>query len=225
LLFASDGLQALPDEDQIPVYLRTQTERFVENIVRVERLINLHSVLADIAADIATHSAYDASDVLRSAVVLLHATLEDLIRTIASAHLPRSDSELIKKIPLTGMPRSGKYTIADLIQHRGKTIDAVLDESINQWLETHSFNHAADVRGMLTELEMPVDYFAQNYEKLDQMIKRRHLIVHRADRRNDGAVTPITPDEVKLWAENVHEFMRRMIYQLQFVPHKPDESK
>ncbi len=120
------------------------------------------------------------------------------------------------------MPRTGKYTIADLVQHRGKTIDAVLDESINQWLETHSFNHADDVRGMLTELGMPVDYFAQNYEKLDRMIERRHLIVHRADRRTDGGVTPITPDEVKLWADNVNKFMRRMIYQLQFVPHKAD---
>jgi hypothetical protein len=212
----------LRDEDEIPEYLRTQTERFVENIVRVERLINLHSVLADIATENAAHSGYDASDVLRSAVVLLHATLEDLIRTIASAHLPRNESEFIKKIPLAGMPRTGKYTIADLVQHRGKTIDVVLDESINQWLETHSFNHADDVRGMLTELGMPVDYFAQNYEKLDQMIERRHLIVHRADRQNDGAVTPIAPDEVKIWADNVNEFMRRMMYRLQFVPHKAD---
>jgi len=66
----------LRDEDEIPEYLRTQTERFVENIVRVERLIYLHSVLADIATENAAHSGYDASDVLRSAVVLLHATLE-----------------------------------------------------------------------------------------------------------------------------------------------------
>ena len=70
----------MPDEDEIPENLRTQTERFVENIVRVERLINLHSVLAGIATENAAYSGYDASDVLRSAVVLLHATLEDLIR-------------------------------------------------------------------------------------------------------------------------------------------------
>ncbi len=211
----------MSDEPEIPDYLRTQTDRFAENIARVDSLINLHKFLTKISTGL---SGYDASDVLRSAVVLLHAALEDLLRMVASAHLPRTDNDFIQKMPLSGKPRSGKYTIGDLVQHRGKTIDEVLDESIDQWLETHSFNHADDVRGMLTELGIPVNYFEQTYGKLDQMIERRHLIVHRADRRNDGAVTPITPDDVELWARNVEDFMRRAIYQLQFVPHKPDQS-
>ncbi|MCH5378113.1 MAG: hypothetical protein JJ992_29510, partial [Planctomycetes bacterium] len=89
----------------------------------MDSLIELHEFLTKISTGL---SGYDASDVLRSAVVLLHATLEDLLRTVASAHLPRADNEFIRKMPLAGKPRSGKYTIGDLVQHRGKTIDDVL---------------------------------------------------------------------------------------------------
>ena len=210
------------EQPDIPEYLKSQTERFAQNLARVSSLINLHEFLTRLAKEM---SEYDASDVLRSAVVLLHASLEDLLRSIASAHLPRTDNEFIQKMPLAGLPRSSKYTLGDLVQHRGKSVDQVLDESIDQWLDKHSFNHAADIRGMLTELGMPVDYFAVTYEKLDRMIERRHLIVHRADRTGDGSVAAITPDDVTSWVDNVEEFMRRAIYQLQFVSHKPNQSK
>jgi len=209
-------------DPEIPDYLISQTDRFGENLARVVSLIDLHKFLTKLTQDL---SGSDASDVLRSAVVLLHASLEDLLRSIASAHLPRTDNEFIQKIPLAGTPKSGKYTIGDLVQHRGKSIDQLLDESIDQWLETHSFSHSGHVRNMLKELGMPGDYFKQTYEKLDQMIARRHLIVHRADRNTDGSIATITPDDVAAWIENVEEFMRRVIYQLQFVSHKPDQSK
>ncbi len=210
------------EQPEIPEYLKSQTERFGQNLARVSSLIYLHEFLTGLAKGM---SEYDASDVLRSAVVLLHASLEDLLRSIASAHLPRTDNEFIQKMPLAGLPRSGKYTIGDLVQHRGKSVDQVLDESIDQWLDKHSFNHADDIRGMLTELGMPVDCFSATYEKLDRMIERRHLIVHRADRTGDGSVAAITPEDVTSWVDNVEEFMRRAIYQLQFVSHKPKQSK
>lgn len=212
-----------PDEQpEIPDYLKSQTERLAQNLARVSSLILLYEFLT---GPTKRESQYDATDVLRSAVVLLHASLEDLLRSIASAHLPRTDNEFLQKMPLAGQPRSGKYTIGDLVQHRGKSVDQVLDESIDQWLGTHSFNHADDIRGMLTELGMPVDYFLATYEKLDQMIERRHLIVHRADRTGDGSIAAITPADVTSWVDNVDEFMRRAIYQLQFVSHEPETKQ
>lgn len=207
------------EQPELPEYLELQMERFVQNLARVSSLINLYEFLTEL------DKGMSESDVLRSAVVLLHASLEDLLRSIASAHLPRTDNEFIQKIPLAGLPRSGKYTIGDLVQHRGKSVDQVLDESIDQWLDKHSFNHTNDIRGMLTELGMPVDYFSATYETLDRMIERRHLIVHRADRTGDGSVAGITPEDVTSWVDNVLEFMRRAIYQLQFVSYKAKQSK
>ena len=217
-----DAPTVTSEQPEVPEYLSSQTERFAENLARVSNLTNLHEFLTGLSKGM---SGYDASDVLRSAVVLLHASLEDFLRSIASAHLPRTDNEFIQNMLLAGKPRSGKYTIGDLVQHRGKSIDQVLDESIDQWLETHSFNHADDIRGMLSELGMPVEYFSETYEKLGKMIARRHLIVHRADRDTDGNVTMITSDDVTSWVDNVEKFMRRAIYQLQFVSQKPEQSK
>jgi hypothetical protein len=65
--------------DRIVNAIAVQSSRMGFNSARVERLVSLHNQLAE--AD----SAKDVSDILRSAVVLLHASLEDYLRTVAAA--------------------------------------------------------------------------------------------------------------------------------------------
>ena len=206
-------------EPKFPLYLSKQTDRLAQNLARVRSLIDLYGFLTDLLAENTSDKPPDASDVLRSAVVLLHASLEDFLRSVASVHLPRADTDFIKRMPLAGKPRIAKYDITDLLPHRGKTIDDVLDESIEKWLNKHSFNHSDDVMDILKKLGMPVHYFAQTYEHLDAMMSRRHRIVHNADRCDDApeGVNTLTRDEVQMWMDNVQQFMKKALDQLQFV--------
>lgn len=215
------------EQPDFPHFLSKQTNRLAQNLKRVDSLLDLNEFLERVLADIGSDDGLDAGEVLRAAVVLLHASLEDFLRSIASDHLPRTDNEFIKGIPLAGQPRSGKYTISDLLQHRGKSIDTVLHESIDQWLNRHSFNHTDDVRDILKQLGMPVDYFEATYEDLDKMISRRHQIVHHADRIHNSPddVAEITRDEVHQWMDNLDQFMSKALYQLQFVVERADDGK
>ena len=193
-----------------------------QNLARVDSLIDLHEFLEDLASKV-IKGRPEVDDILRSAVVLLHASLEDFLRSVAAKHLPRTDSELLGRIPLAGTSRAAKYTLRDLVAHRGKQIDAVLDESIDQWLHQHSFNHCDDVVAMLKHIGIPPDYCQDCFSELDAMISRRHRIVHNADRpkQSDGndasEVTPIGRDEVEQWRQTVQQFMQKVLYQLQFV--------
>jgi len=102
------------DDDKFPPYLQQQSDRFLENLGRVENLIKIYDFLNKLVeTEEGDHP--DTRDVLRSAVVMIHASLEDFLRSMASAHIPRSHSQLLERIPLVGKLRSGKS--------RGSTLD------------------------------------------------------------------------------------------------------
>ena len=62
-----------------------QRENFNQNIQRVEALCKIYTLLQN---DHKSQSEYKNTDVLRSAVVLLHASFEDYFRTILIQWLP-----------------------------------------------------------------------------------------------------------------------------------------
>lgn len=93
------------------------------------------------------------TDLLRAAVVFLHATLEDCLRSVARFYLPQADLNTLNKIPLAGTHpiRAEKFPLGSLIEHRGKTVDDLINESITQHLERRSFNDTADISRLLEE--------------------------------------------------------------------------
>lgn len=48
------------------------------------------------------------ADILRTIVVFLHATFEDVLRTTARQRIAAAKSEVLDKIPLVGTSRSGR---------------------------------------------------------------------------------------------------------------------
>ena len=60
-------------------------QRFGENLDRVRNLVSLYS--SSVGVGQGRRTVQDA-DILRAAVVLLHATLEDLLRSLAEWKLP-----------------------------------------------------------------------------------------------------------------------------------------
>ena len=82
-----------PAAYDVPEYLVRHANRFCQNLVRVNSLLDLHDFALEImqkrlAADpeFDNSRSPDVGDILRSATVLLHACLEDFLRTIASAY-------------------------------------------------------------------------------------------------------------------------------------------
>ena len=90
----------------------------LENIDRVMNLVGIY--LSESEAKPDTH--YE--DILRSAVVLMHATLEDVLRTIGMGILPRADEKTLNDVPLKGVnpaSRPEKFFLGRLREYRGKT--------------------------------------------------------------------------------------------------------
>ena len=190
--------------------------RMGHNLKRVEDLIALRTAL-DGVNDPDNPFAQDIDDIVRSAIVLLHAAMEDFLRTVLFDWIPREEDSFICTLPLAGTPRSDKYKIKDLIQHRGKSIDTVLDESISQWLNQFSFNSVPDVVSALEHVGLQDEEWDTFFADLAAMMKRRHRIVHYTDLNDDTppVLNPVDIGDVQRWAQNVHDFATKMMFHLQ----------
>src|SRR5262245_40538212 len=127
--------------DRLQPEIRKYYERYENNGLRVTNLITL--------ADI--NMTGNASDVLRAAVVFLHATLEDFLRTICSDRAEKLDREKLSTLSLVGTDYSNKkFSLQSLLDHKDKNVGDLINESIRSWLRRTSFNETSDITGILT---------------------------------------------------------------------------
>lgn len=149
-----------------------------------------------------------ADDVLRSAVVLTHACLEDFLRTLISRMLPEGDECALRDIPLAGTGRGKpQFHLGQLAQHRQKTVDAVIRESIAEFLDRTTFNNTTEIAQVLELLRLNVKQVERNFSGLNQMIGRRHQIVHRSDRlKGTSTLEPIHASQVQDWLKATKDF-------------------
>lgn len=158
------------------------------------------------------------TDLLRGSVVFLHASLEDLLRSILAWKLPSAPPKQLEDIPLVGtMPRS-KYTLADIAAHRGVTVDELVARSVAASLERSNFNDVAEVASALSGSGIPnaSAVVKPHGSNLAAMMSRRHWIVHRADRnRAQGsghfAAQSLPPDLVETWVASVEAFGKAVL--------------
>jgi hypothetical protein len=127
--------------------------RFLLNMRRINGLVQfLHSNEAPRPTD-TFQSAGVRADILRSIVVFLHATFEDVLRT----------------------------TARQCIEHRRKTVDQLIQESVEDHLRGKSFGSCTAVDSVLKKMGLDTAPFKSLYPPLGQMMRRRHSIVHEAD--------------------------------------------
>src|SRR6266550_5269430 len=82
-------------------------------------------------------------DILRAAVVFLHATLEDFLRYIGARYIPSGSEDVLNKISLIGSSdvlRPEKFFLGKLAKHRDKKVDQLIAESVEAHLDKRSFN-------------------------------------------------------------------------------------
>lgn len=178
-------------------------------LVRVRNLILLYDQAKSTGQD-----SKDApvSDILRSAVVLLHAVLEEYVRHVVGSALPLAEDTVLDRVPITGQSRGSKFQLGSLASHRGKTVDQLLDESVQYYLANRSFNSISEI--VATLRSCGIDLGSRIPAKaLEEMISRRHKIVHEADvpanrRPSSFAPRAISRRQMVRWTAAVERFVR-----------------
>jgi hypothetical protein len=191
-------------------------DRFFRNINRVDHLLGLFGRLDN---QIAGRRPVNSTDVLRAAVILLHASLEDFLRSLGKWLLPTANPGVLETIPIvTGVERDRKKSISlgDLAQYRGESIDDFLSNAVSLYLDQRSFNSITEICIFLELINFDINPLRHLFYDLQSMIERRHHIVHQADRnprhgRGQHVTRSIGATQVESWLHAVEEFAEVII--------------
>jgi hypothetical protein len=189
--------------------------RFNGNLERVEHLVALYDTLTTGPG----RRPVDTSDILRSAVVFLHASLEDFLRSLLEWKLPSAQASYLKDISLTGKKPRTSFTLDDLAHFRGTNVDDLISRSIAEHLERSNFNNPGEVGSVLESIGLMKSLLDPYRDKLGPMMKRRHWIVHRADRNNatgsgQHAALGLQKATVEAWTTSVRNFGTSVLSQI-----------
>ena len=185
--------------------------RYSENLNRVNNLVRVYESHSDSKGK--GRKNVQTTDILRASVVLLHATFEDMRRTIERELLPFASEEVLNEIPLTGISKHGrpeKFFLGKLVGHRGRTVDEIIARSVEAHLDLVSYNSVDDFCAFLTRVGFCKGPFQPFLPQLAALMNRRHHIVHQDDRsekRRPGhqQAKSLSRDAVRGWVSGVHK--------------------
>lgn len=192
-------------------------DRFQTNLGRVSGFLSHYDAVTDRTRG---RGSIAETDLLRAAVVFLHAALEDLLRSIAEERYPSASPEVLGRFPLIGSSKTN-FTLKELAAYRDQTVAEVLGRSVAAALERTSFNNVGDIVRLLEETDLPKPLVDPHRGKLAALMSRRHLIAHRADRndlrgKGQHAANSIAKSMVVLWSTSVKDFGTAILEHLQF---------
>lgn len=185
-------------------------ERLRDNIGRVKNMVAIYQ--SHLQGSGSGRRGHLETDVLRAATVFLHASLEDLLRSLSYWKLPGAQKDTIDKIPLVGSKGgAAKFLLGELVAHKGKTIDDLIKESVNQYLERSNYNNVEEIAILLSSIGIDPINVNGEFSVLTELMSRRHQIVHRADIDISGGqgnhkVRSISVVIVNKWIESVEKF-------------------
>jgi len=192
-------------------------DRFALNIARVKNLVTIYQSQRTRVGK--GRRGHQETDVLRAAVVLLHASVEDVLRSLAYWKLPMAAVQVLDQIPFAG-GTALKITLGTLSAQRGKTVDTVIKESVDASLERSNYNNTVEVCSLLQSINISVLPVQMYLTPLENAMKRRHQIVHRADANPNNAgrgnhqVASISPTIVNAWVANTELFVADILAQV-----------
>ena len=191
------------------------------NFGRVKNLLTLYETYTELKKG---RKSAKSSDLLRVTVVLLHATLEDFLRSLLKSKLPDSGKAQLMQIPLFkegDYGRNPKFNLGDLYDYKEQKVDDIIKLSVHHYLDRQSFNNVSEISAALESISINITLeIKSHYVQIGDMIKRRHNIVHQADReRQDGQgyhrIKSISWKQVNGWISSVDEFISKVAKQLQ----------
>jgi hypothetical protein len=129
--------------------------------------------------------------------------------------LPFTSAKVLENIPLTGMKRNLKFSLGDLINHRGKRVDELIKLSVDVYLEHSNYNNITEISTLLKDIGIEVEKVKGTFSDLSKLMQRRHQIVHRVDRNpQTGKAASVKKDDVKRWIDAVEKFTKEVLNEI-----------
>jgi hypothetical protein len=219
----------MPKKSPVSAELMAYVKTAQQNLNRVNGLVQIYD---DLTKNTKGRRSVLKSDILRSSVVLLHASLEELLREIARAYLPRAGEAELNDIPLKGLSPSGrpeKFFLGKLAQFRGAMVDDVITLSVAAYLERSNYNNANEIAALLDSLGLDTSLVKPLFPQLNEIMARRHAIVHKADRPQSTGkgrhhASSITAAQVRSWVNAAFHFMAQVILALDKMDERTKEN-
>jgi hypothetical protein len=197
--------------------------RFDLNMGRVENLVEIFERLEEDNAK--------SRDVLRAAVMLLHASLEDVLRQLLLYRLPKSTSvEMLRMFFTDQHGKAEKMEIGELARLHKVKVEREIRSRMTKKLSNSNYGDRGDVIAALKILGFDENDLKPRVEPLGELMSRRHLIVHRSDReeaiidngdgrkRTHGRPRKINTDTVKSWLKSVRKLVNYVIANIDRPP-------
>jgi hypothetical protein len=153
------------------------------------------------------------SDVLRAAVVLCHANLEQVLRDLLSVEAEWTP-EFLQRIPLPGSKhiRADRFSLADLSGFASLPVSELLFNAVWDYLGKRSFTQVSDVAEVLDMCKLDLSKYRKFFPEFQALMERRHHIAHTADLeespgRGKQMARSISAETVSHWNKNVFEFV------------------
>ena len=165
-----------------------------------------------------------AQDVIRAGVVLLHASVEDLIRQSRIRFFSKADKSALDDIPLP--QRKGKrpeqYKLGSLIDFKEETVANLIDRSIEEFYE--NYGSISVIQDLISGIQAcGIEEFYFDYKNLVELISRRHNIVHKGDANRDAKgkgvskIRSITIHELRDFYNDADTFAEKFLAELRKV--------
>lgn len=152
--------------------LAATLNRCLTNLSRIKTLVSSHEISQN-------------SDVLRLCVVFLHATVEDCMRNLIYFHITSNlDAELLNQIPFKDHNNHGrpeKLALGELLKYKDSSIDSLILNSIEEYVNRLTFNNSSDIIKWLIKFKLDFENLKVLLPKIDLLFSRRHNIVHNSD--------------------------------------------
>ena len=171
-----------PDVDAMGRYIYEQVDQFTQNMQRSRMLVAMYN---QIAKDHPDSKSIHATDILRAAVVFMHAALEEFLRSLVLTTFPLASTEVLNDVPLSGQSRMGraeKFFLGDLARFNELTVAQVIERSVRDYVSRQTYNNRGDLMFVVRSLGLRDSDVSGVLPKLDAMLRRRHQIVHRGDK-------------------------------------------
>ena len=154
---------------------------FDANISRVRSLLEVYDQLA---ASGPGRPSVAQTDILRAGIVLLHASLEDLIRTSSEHLLPLGDVAVLDDIgfPMPDGKNVERSRLGVLARFRSDSVQDVIRVAVAARLQRSNYNNVNEVGTALERIGVNRNVLSPDEASIEAMMKRRHLVVHRADK-------------------------------------------
>lgn len=194
-------------------FIQVHLGRLMESLNRARLLVRTYKLLVkQYPADEVKYY-----DLLRAAVVFTHAALEDFLRSIASVYLPQANETVLNNVPLSGIKgQAEKFYLGKLSPFRDMSVDDLIEQSVSDYLKRTTYNNTTDITSLTKQIGLDIEQLRPTFARLDQLMQRRHQIVHRCDRNktSKGEITQkISVKTVDTWISTVKLFGVKVVAQ------------